>query len=244
MKQRAHLLLITTFALLVAGCGGYTHAAMQAGGHSHHARTAGDTNMSKSGHTSRPSVSIKEDLSPVPMCQTAPTVEYIAEPQAGDQSAVVQELGSNLLAVLTLQPSTQVVDLIGPSYNLSSQSTVASDLSTFASVAAPSAQPALRSCNFLLSDAPADAPLVDAALQASVGAGVEPDLADAKAALELAYVSDDPLSSADVIVTLEFPGPAVSLGPNAPITHGYDPFTAIETESVSTVLAATAGGFN
>lgn len=252
MNQRTRLLLITSFSLLVAACAS-AYGAMQVGTRSDGAATVVHTKRTSVtirpvraatvGQANRTSVSTKGNLPQLSPCPTSPTVEYIAEPQAGKQNAAVQKLGSDLLASLTLQSSGETFDLIRASSNLSAQSASAVDLSTFAPVLAQSAQPALRSCDMQLVDAPADASLVAATLQASVASGAEPDLAQAKAALLQAFVSDDPLDSADVIVTLEFPGAAFAPGPEAPVSHYASPFTAIEAKSGATVLASSQGGF-
>ena len=89
-----------------------------------------------------------------------------------------------------------------------------------------SSDPKLLSCDYRLSDRPADAPLVEAAKSALAAANLSTP-ADMKGAGAIYMVGDDPLDAADNVVTIDTSGPGSRPGPGVPIVHQEIPHIAV-----------------
>jgi hypothetical protein len=104
-----------------------------------------------------------------------------------------------------------------------------------------SSDPTLQSCLYHLGDSPAASRLAQAGVDAVVNADlVSSSVAEADSAIYL--VSDDPLSPADVVVTIETPGPTIGTAldnPTQSIT-GLKTDVAVVSRDTGAVVAVGA----
>lgn len=112
-----------------------------------------------------------------------------------------------------------------------------------ATVHAQSAIPALHTCDMLLSNRPAARPIVTAALRAAVADHLAASVSKLRASVQVILVSNNPLRSGSVIVTLLLPGPArAPLSKGAPVTHKLEPVTVIMSYPGAKVSGLSRGG--
>jgi hypothetical protein len=97
----------------------------------------------------------------------------------------------------------------------------------------------------LLSDRPADQPLVNAALAAAAKQGYVTSAAGLRSNLMEVLVSGNPAANGSVIVTLQARGgPAYELpAKGGPPVHGYLVYTVLENISNAQVTGVAPGGF-
>jgi hypothetical protein len=119
------------------------------------------------------------------------------------------------------------------------------DFSSWDPVLPQARQARLRSCDMLLSDRPADQPLITAALAAVARQGYVRSAAHLKSTLLEVLVSDNPAASGSVIITLQAEGgPAYEqIARGAPPVSAYLVYTVLENASNARVTGVAAGGF-
>ena len=125
----------------------------------------------------------------------------IAVPRAG---ASLTGRGPSLRAVITDSAEGQLAFLRGQA--VSRADLAGTPFTRAAGVMAQSTDPALHSCDYLLSDRPDAQPLIHSAIQAAAHNGLVPSAADLRGELQMAMISDNPLRSGSLIVTLLIPG--------------------------------------
>ena len=247
MKARPTLLIaIASACAAVVIASGFVYVTAKPIHAGHQIRTDRAVALARRPAQQRPKVSAssKGMLAPAAMeCGQGALVAYLAQPQIGEAAASEEALGGNLLGTLTVAGSATPTEVISPNAQLSESSESADKIASFAPVFPQTSQSALHSCDMLLANVPAAAPLVSSALQAAVASGLQHDLAAARSNLQEAFASDDPLDSGDVIITLEFQGSQYLLGPRAPEVHRLLPFTSLEAESTAEVLGSGRFGF-
>ena len=165
---------------------------------------------------------------------------YVAAVRPGETAAAAAALGKALLGQVTDHQTGRTLDIVG--FPASTR-----HFSAFFSawgLAYPQAkQPQLLSCNYLLADAPADQPLINAAIRAMVKAGYARSAARVRSALQIVTVSDNPLIAGQVILTLMFAGPGHKL-PNGPTVYSLVCDTVLELWPGATVTGVARGGFD
>jgi hypothetical protein len=117
--------------------------------------------------------------------------------------------------------------------------------STYAAkpVLAQSTNPLLRSCEMTLSDRPAARAVLATALQALKSASLLPETHGQAAPVKQMLVSDNPLKSSSLIVTLLFPGdPQQPSAAGAPVTYTLTPFTVVMDYPSLQVTGTAASG--
>ena len=170
-------------------------------------------------------------------------VGYLGVVRPGKATAARNALGTALLAEVS-DTSLGVVD-IAVTANGMSAAQRQRDFSSWGPVLPQARQARLQSCDMLLSDRPADQPLINAALVAVAKQGYVTSAARLKSKLLEVLVSDNPAASGSVIVTLQTSGgPAYELAARgAPPVHGYLVYTLLENVSSARVTGIAPGGF-
>jgi hypothetical protein len=168
---------------------------------------------------------------------------YLGVVRPGKATAARNALGTALLAEVS-DTSLGVVD-IAVTANGMSAAQRQRDFSSWGPVLPQARQARLRSCDMLLSDRPADQPLINTALAAVAKQGYVTSAARLKSKLLEVLVSDNPAASGSVIVTLQASGgPAYELAARgAPPVHGYLVYTLLENVSGAQVTGIAPGGF-
>jgi hypothetical protein len=111
-----------------------------------------------------------------------------------------------------------------------------------ADVMAQSADPALRSCDYLLSDRPAAQPFVRAALTAAYAHGMAPSATALRAELQMVMVSDNPLRPGSLIVTMLIPGPMQSAATaTMPALYGLNSIIVVMNRTGAAVTGIASG---
>ena len=170
-------------------------------------------------------------------------VGYLGVARPGKATAARNALGTALLAEVS-DTGLGVVD-IAVTANGMSAAQRQRDFSSWGPVLPQARQAQLQSCDMLLSDRPADQPLINAALAAVAKQGYVTSAARLKSKLLEVLVSDNPAASGSVIVTLQASGgPAYELAARgAPPVHGYLVYTLLENVSGARVTGIAPGGF-
>ncbi len=168
---------------------------------------------------------------------------YLGVVRPGQAPAARNALGAALLAEVS-DTSLGVVDLAVTTNGMSAAQRQR-DFSSWGPVLPQARQARLQSCDMLLSDRPADQPLITAALAAVARQGYVTSAARLKVELLEVLVSDNPAASGSVIVTLQATGgPAYELSARgAPPVHGYLVYTLLENLSGARVTGIAPGGF-
>jgi hypothetical protein len=179
---------------------------------------------------------------PIPCGEDETALGYAGVVRPGDTAAAREELGAALLAQVGDAATGQVLDLAR-----SPAGTVY--FSRWLPVYPQSRQPRLLSCNYLLADKPADQPIMDAAIAATVRAGYFRSVRSVRSQLQIVLVSDDPAADGSVIVTIMVSGPLQSPGvPNGPKGGGHPPlysltsYTVLEQVAGAKVTGVARGG--
>jgi hypothetical protein len=118
-----------------------------------------------------------------------------------------------------------------------SQAPVGTGLSASGPVSALANEQDLQSCNYMLTDRPAAQPYVNSAEAALVAQGYKTNNpSDGPIGI---YLSDDPLSASDIIVTVDYVGAVEHLAgvPAGVILHDRQDFAVIENKSTDAVVA-------
>ena len=174
----------------------------------------------------------KDMAAPTP-CGTGESPIYFVAQLSPDGS--VPKLQSDGFDVVPLSPTTagaQSIVMVNPrkadGTSVSTEALMAEPgVQAAGGVNAQSSDPKLLSCDYRLSDRPADAPLVAAAISALASANLA-TAADMNSGEDAIYmVGDDPLDAADNVVTIDTSGPGYRPGPGAPIVHGWIPHIAV-----------------
>jgi hypothetical protein len=180
---------------------------------------------------------------PIRCGQGEQPVGYLGVVRPGQATAARNALGTALLAEVS-DTGLGVVD-IAVTANGMSAAQRHRDFSSWGPVLPQARQTRLRSCNMLLSDRPADQPLITAALAAAAKHGYVTSAARLKSTLLEVLVSDNPAANGSVIVTLQAdggPGYEMSAGGGPPI-YGYLVYTVLENVSNAQVTGMAVGGF-
>jgi len=167
--------------------------------------------------------------------------------RAGESTTARRELGPAFLAQVGDSATGQTLDLVRANGR---PTHFASYFTRSLPVYPQAKQPSLLSCNYLLVDKPADKPLLDAAIAAVVRARYFGSAREVWSKLQIATVSDNPLSSGSLIITLMFQGPPVSppvprgatAGPH-PVLHSLIQDTVLEQRAGAQVTGVARGGF-
>jgi hypothetical protein len=170
-------------------------------------------------------------------------IGYLGVVRPGTATAARNALGTALLAEVS-DTGLGVVDIAGTANGMSTVQRQR-DFSSWGPVLPQARQARLQSCDMLLSDRPADQPLITAALVAVARQGYVTSAARLKSELLEVLVSDNPAASGSVIVTLQTSGgPAYELAARgAPPVHGYLVYTLLEDLSGARVTGIAPGGF-
>jgi hypothetical protein len=172
---------------------------------------------------------------------------YIAVVRAGESTIARRELGPAFLAQVGDSATGQTLDLVRTNGRTTH---FARYFTRWLPVYPQAKQPSLLSCNYLLVDKPADKPLLDAAIAAVVRARYFRSAREVWSKLQIATVSDNPLSSGSLIVTLMFQGPPVNppvpkgatAGPH-PTLYSLIQDTVLEQWAGAKVTGVARGGF-
>jgi hypothetical protein len=180
---------------------------------------------------------------PIRCGQGEQPVGYLGVVGPGQAAAARNALGAALLAEVS-DTRLGVVD-IAASANGMSAAQRQRDFSSWDPVLPQARQARLRSCDMLLSDRPADQPLITAALAAVARRGYVTSAAHLKSKLLEILVSGNPAANGSVIVTLQAEGgPAYEqIARGAPPVSGYLVYTVLETVSDARVTGVAVGGF-
>jgi hypothetical protein len=170
-------------------------------------------------------------------------VGYLGVVRPGEATGARNALGTALLAEVS-DTGLGVVD-IAVTANGMSAARRQRDFSSWGPVLPQARQARLQSCDMLLSDRPADQPLINAALAAVAKQGYAASAARLKSKLLEVLVSDNPAASGSVVVTLQTSGgPAYELAARGgPPVHGYLVYTLLENVSGARVTGIAPGGF-
>ena len=168
---------------------------------------------------------------------------YLGVVRPGKATAARNALGTALLAEVS-DADLGVVD-IAVTANGMSAARRQRDFSSWGPVLPQARQARLQSCDMLLSDRPADQPLINAALAAVAKQGYVTSAERLKSKVLEVLVSDNPAAGGSVIVTLQASGgPAYELAARgAPPVHGYLVYTLLENVSGARVTGIAPGGF-
>ncbi|MGH7776556.1 MAG: hypothetical protein ACREPI_05185 [Candidatus Dormibacterales bacterium] len=104
-------------------------------------------------------------------------------------------------------------------------------------VRAQSEDPALRSCNYKLADSPGGQALLNAAVSRMAGLGLLTSQEVASPST-IALVSDDPLDSTRVFVTVLLEKPVNIVSPPVAMSSSVAPFTALVDKTTGVVISA------
>jgi hypothetical protein len=182
-------------------------------------------------------------LGPIRCGQDETVIGYAGLVRPADAAAARADLGRALLAQVGDTATGQVLDLTrakgGTRY-----------FSGWLPVYPQAREPDLLSCYYLLTDKPADRPIVTAAIAATVRAGYFRSAGAERSRLQAVLVSDDPAAPGSLIVTLQFTGPVhpvtapkgVTVGPHPPL-HGTISCTVLEQRAGAKVTGVARGGF-
>ncbi|HEV3310150.1 MAG TPA: hypothetical protein VG815_06505, partial [Chloroflexota bacterium] len=158
-------------------------------------------------------------------------IYFVAQLSPGGLISQLQSDGFNVVALNAVGAGTPSIVMVNP-HKTDGTSVTAQALESEPGVQAvgavnpQSSNPSLLSCDYRLSDRPADAPLVGAAQAALMGANLATTTQmNGEAAIYM--VGDDPLDAADNIVTIDTPGPGYRPGLGAPIVHTEIPHIAV-----------------
>jgi hypothetical protein len=170
-----------------------------------------------------------------------PVIGAVGVLRTGESGPARAALGP---AVATQVRDTVLGDLVfyrpGPGTESTQLSSVFARVGT---VHAQAARPALHTCDMLLSNRPADRPLVAAALRAVVARHLAASASRLRTSVQEILVSDNPLRAGSVIVTLLLPGPArAPISRGAPKTHSLNPVTVIMSYPGARVSGVARGG--
>ncbi len=176
-------------------------------------------------------------------CYGEQPVGYLGVVRPGQATAARNALGTALLAEVS-DTGLGIVD-IAVTANGMSAAQRRRDFSSWGPVLPQARQARLQSCDMLLSDRPADQPLVTAALAAVAKQGYVTSAATLKSKLLEVLVSDNPAANGSVVVTLQAEGgPAYEQAARgAPPVHGYLVYTVLENVSDARVTGIAPGGF-
>ena len=180
---------------------------------------------------------------PIRCGQGEQPVGYLGVVRPGQATAARNALGTALLAEVS-DTGLGVVD-IAVTANGMSAARRQRDFSSWGPVLPQARQARLQSCSMLLSDRPADQPLITAALAAAAKHGYVTSAARLKSTLLEVLVSDNPAANGSVIITLQAEGgPAYEqIARGAPLVSGYLVYTVLENVSNAQATGVAVGGF-
>ena len=229
---RTALLACAGTLLLVSACGSALPRTASAAG-----AAPGNKNASSSpaGRSYAPPVRCGEAEQPV---------GYLGVVRPGEAAWARNALGTALLTEVS-DAGLGVVD-IAVTANGMSAAERQRDFSSWGPVLPQARQAWLQSCDMLLSDRPADQPLISAALAAVAKHGYAISAARLRSVLLEVLVSDNPAAAnGSVVVTLQANGgPAYEqVAKGAPPVHSYLVYTVLENASNARVTGVAAGGF-
>jgi hypothetical protein len=227
-------LLVCAGALLVVSACGST-VARSASTAAHGAAPRSNTGLSSPNDRS---VAV-----PIRCGQGEQPVGYLGVVGPGQATAARNALGTTLLAEVS-DTRLGVID-IATSSNGMSAAQRQRYFSSWGPVLPQAREARLQSCDMLLSDRPADQPLITAALAAVAKEGFATSAAHLKSRLLEVMVSDNPAADGSVIVTLQAEGgPAYEqIARGAPPVSAYLVYTVLENVSNGRVTGVAVGGF-
>jgi hypothetical protein len=179
----------------------------------------------------------------MPCGQEEQPMGYLGVARPGQATAARNALGTALVAEVS-DTGLGVVD-IAVTANGMNAAQRQRDFSSWGPVLPQARQTRLRSCDMLLSNRPADQPLITAALAAVARLGYVTSAAHLRSTLLEVFVSDNPAASGSVIVTLQADGgPAYELAARgAPPVSAYLVYTVLENLFNARVTGVAVGGF-
>jgi hypothetical protein len=152
----------------------------------------------------------------------------------------VADLGNHVYEQLTDSAEGHLAFLQDQSVNLADLA--GTPFSSVANVMAQSADPALRSCDYLLSDRPDDAPFITAAINAAADHGLVASAAALRGELQIVMVSDNPLRPGSLIVTMLIPGPLLAPATSsAPARYALNSIIVVMDRSGPAVTGVGSG---
>lgn len=241
----AALLACTGTLLLVSACGSTVAGTASTASHD----IAGRSHDTPTGAAARSSTGLasgKGGSYPavlIPCGQGEQPMGYLGVARPGQATAARNALGTALLAEVS-DTGLGVVD-IAVTANGMSAAQRQRDFSSWGSVLPQARQTRLQSCDMLLSNRPADQPLINDALAAVAKQGYVTSAAHLRSTLLEVLVSDNPAASGSVIVTLQADGgPAYDLAARgAPPVSAYLVYTVLENVVNARVTGVAVGGF-
>jgi hypothetical protein len=245
-RARTALLACAGTLLLVSACGSAVARTASTATHGTAGRSPDST---ATGATPRSSNAVSSQIGrsyaapPIRCGQGEQPIGYLGVVRPGQATAARNMLGAALLAEVS-DASLGLID-IAMTANGTSAARRQRDFSSWGPVLPQARQARLQSCSMLLSDRPADQPLITAALAAAARHGYVTPAARLKSKLLEVLVSDNPAANGSVIVTLQAdggPGYKMSASGGPPVS-GYLVYTVLENVSNAQVTGVAAGGF-
>lgn len=242
-RARTALLACVGMLLLVSACGsaGTRTASHGAAGHSHVAGADVAPGI-KDAFSSQ--IGTGGSFAPSIRCgQGEQPVGYIGVVRPGHATVARNALGTALLAEVS-DAGLGVADIAVTADGMSATQRQR-DFSSWGPVLPQARQARLQSCDMLLSDRPADQPLITAALAAVARHGYVTSAVHLRSTLLEVLISDNPAAAGSVIVTLQADGgPAYEMdAKGGPPVHGYLVYTVLENVSGARATGAAVGGF-
>ena len=246
-RARTALLACAGMLLLVSACGSAgtrtaSTASYGTAGRSHGAAAGGAAPGIKDAFSSQTGTG--RSFAPSIQCgQGEQPVGYLGVVRPGQAIAARNALGTALLAEVR-DSGLGVADIAVTASGMSAAQRQR-DFSSWNPVLPQPRQARLRSCDMLLSDRPADQPLISAALAAVASHGYVTSAVHLRSRLLEVLVSDNPAAAGSVVVTLQADGgPAYEMSATGgPPVHGYLVYTALENVSGARVTGVAVGGF-
>jgi hypothetical protein len=245
-RRRTALLACAGTLLLISACGSAGTGTASTVSHGTTARSGGaatgDAPGIKNAFSSQTGIGRSFAL-PIRCGQGEQPVGYLGVVRPEQATAARNALGAALLAEVS-DTGLGVVDIAASANGMSSAQRQR-DFSSWDPVLPQARQARLQSCDMLLSDRPADQPLISAALGAVAKQGYVKSAAHLKSMLLEVLVSDNPAANGSVIVTLQASGGPVyeQFARGAPPVSGYLVYTGLENVSNARVTGVALGGF-
>jgi hypothetical protein len=162
----------------------------------------------------------RSTAAPVPACGADQTlIGYAGVLRTGQAAAARSALGAQLLAQVRNTATGQLLDLARGPVGFS-RAALSSYFTRWRAVYPVASEPPLRSCS-QLPTGPAGRQVLSAAAAAVVRAGYFRSAAALRSQLQTVLISDNPVATRSLIVTLLVPGPAEN--PTVPGYHGSHP---------------------
>jgi hypothetical protein len=200
-------------------------------------------------HATPQTLAASRSLPPVTCGLHESPMGYAGVLRTGQAAAVIQALGTRLLAQVSNRADGTTTELARAAWDLPAPASTGY-APRWLPVYPQAREARFRSCDMTLGNRPADQPLVSAAIASFVRAGYFRSAADARSQLQEVLVSDDPVTAGSVIVTFMITGPVydppipagASAGARPPL-HRLDSYTAIVDTADAAVTGVARGGF-